>query len=105
MLFSYMLKPVSDLSMDGSADVATFLEFQTVSDLFPTTFLDCPAETGFSYTLKPVSILSMDGSADIATFLQFQKVSDLFQISVQQKRYFPTCSNLFQSCPWTDQQI
>ena len=45
----------------GSADIAAFLQFQTVSDLnFHTNV----------------------GSADIAAFLQFQTVSDLFQASL-----------------------
>ena len=62
-------RPVSDLfgmpanfhTNVGSADIAAFLQFQTVSDLnFHTNV----------------------GSADIAAFLQFQTVSDLFQTSL-----------------------
>ena len=50
-------------------DIAAFLQFQTVSDLFQTS-LGCP------------QIHTNVGSADIAAFLQFQTVSNLFQTSL-----------------------
>ena len=50
----------------GSADIAAFLQFQTVSDLFGMS-------TNFHTNV---------GSADIAAFLRFQTVSDLFQTSL-----------------------
>ena len=54
----------------GSADVAAFLQFQTVSDLFQASL---GRSTNFHTNV---------GSADIAAFLQFQTVSDLFQTSL-----------------------
>ena len=85
----------------GSADIAAFLQFQTVSDLFRTS-LERPliseknvgsADSCFptvSDGFKPVSgLFGMSinfqknvGSADIAAFRQFQTVSDLFQTSL-----------------------
>ena len=66
-------RPVSDLfgtstnfhTNVGSADIAAFLQFQTVSDLF-----------------QSINFHTNVGSADIAAFLQFQTVSDLFQTSL-----------------------
>ena len=64
------------LTNAGSVDIAAFLQFQTVSDLFGMS-------TNFHTNV---------GSAYIAAFLQFQTVSDLFQtflgrpqISIQMK--------------------
>ena len=54
----------------GSADIAAFLQFQTVSDLFQTPLG------------RPQNFHTNVGSADIAAFLQFQTVSDLFQTSL-----------------------
>ena len=74
----------------GSADIAAFLQFQTVSDLFQTS-LGCPHSCfpTVSDGFRPVSDLfgmstnfhTNVGSADIAAFLQFQTVSDLFGMS------------------------
>ena len=76
----------------GSADIAAFLQFQTVSDLFQTSFgtsaifhtnvgsADIAAFLQISDGFRPVSDLfgtsanfhTNVGSADIAAFLQFQ---------------------------------
>ena len=70
----------------GSADIAAFLQFQTVSDLIQTSLGRPTVSDGF----RPVSDLfgtstnfhTNVGSADIAAFLQFQTVSDLLQTSL-----------------------
>ena len=81
----------------GSADIAAFLQFQTVSDLFQTSKFPYKCRiSGYSCFptvsdgFRPVSDLfgmstnfhTNVGSADIAAFLQFQTVSDLFQTSL-----------------------
>ena len=97
-------RPVSDLfgtstnfhTNVGSADIAAFLRFQTVSDLFQTSLGRPQISSGHSCfptvsdCFRPVSdIFGMStnfhtnlGSADIAAFLRFQTVSDLFQTSL-----------------------
>ena len=77
----------------GSADIAAFLQFQTVSDLNFHTNVGSAGHSCFptvSDGFRPVSDLFGTstnfhrnvGSADIAAFLQFQTVSDLFQTSL-----------------------
>ena len=83
----------------GSADVAAFLQFQTVSDLFQTSLgrlqisIQMCGHSCFptvSDGFRPVSDLfgastnfhTNVGSADIAAFPQFETVSDLFQTSL-----------------------
>ena len=69
----------------GSADIAAFLQFQTVSDLFLSRDNCFPA---VSDGYRPVpDLFGMSNnfhinvrSGDIAAFLQFQPVSDLCQI-------------------------
>ena len=82
----------------GSVDIAAFLQFQTVSDLFWDVHkfpYKCRI-SGYSCFptvsdgFRPVSDLfgmstnfhTNVGSADLAAFLQFQTVSDLFQTSL-----------------------
>ena len=79
--FSYMLKPVSILSMGGSADIATFREFDIVSDLFQSS-LDGPAETGLSsYMLKPVSAQTCFSPVHgrISRYSYFPRISHSFR--------------------------
>ena len=61
----------------GSADLAAFLQFQTVSDPVSDLF-------GTSKNFH-----TNVGSMDIAAFLQFQTVSDLFQTSLGCAHKFP----------------
>ena len=108
----------------GSVDIAAFLQFQTVSDLFQTCFSPLWDIHTFPYKrrisgyscfptisdgFRPVSDLfgrSTNfhinvGSADIAAFLQFQTVSNLFQTSLGGPQIssgyncFPTISDGF----------
>ena len=73
----------------GSADIAAFLQFQTVSDLFGTSTnfhtnvgsADIAAFLQFQ-TVSDLNFHTNVGSADIDPFLQFQTVSDLFQTSL-----------------------
>ena len=107
----------------GSADIAAFLQFQTVSDLFQTSLgclqissIQCRV-SGYSCFptvsdgFRPVSDLfgtstnfhTNVGPADIAPFLQFQAVSDLnFHTNVGSADIaaflqFQTVSDLFQT--------
>ena len=103
----------------GSADIAAFLQFQTVSDLFQTSLLwevykfpYKPRISGYSCFprvsdgFRPVSDLfgtstnfhTNVGSADMAAFLQFQTVSDLFQTSLDVHKFPYKCRISGYSC-------